>query len=403
MPTVSAEIFFQRLLNPRDKTKREEFNLQLFQKPIRDTGDEATSFEFVNPNYFQQADLVYLPNDAGYMYALVVTDQGSRFVDAEQLKEKTAEAVLDAFRSIYKRKILGIPKIVTCDSGTEFKSVTKTGLQKLGITIKYIKKGRHRSVGLVERKNQTIGNLVYKRIAYDEKQTGQSSSKWVKYLPTIVTAINNLVAKIMKKKLLDEKKKIKQEIIDSKNEKKISKPPPIPTVHLLNVGQRVRVQLDEPMNVDGTRLPGKFRTADIRFHPEIRTIKEVIMKPTQPILYLLNGNEGPLQIENIGYTYNQLQLVKDSEVAPIIPDKRPTNVSGVFEVQKLIGKKTVGRTVYYLVLWKGYKKKDATYEKRSSLMKSIPNLVERYDKQEAKTVAEAEKILGIKKKTKVKK
>lgn len=402
MPEISAKTFFDRLLNPRDKTKREEFNLQLFQKPQRDTGDDATTFEFVSPHYFQQADLVYLPNDAGYMYALVVTDQGSRLVDAQALKEKTAEAVLSAFQVIYKRKILQIPKVMTCDSGTEFKSVTKTGLQQLGITMKYIKKGRHRSVGLVERKNQTIGNLVHKRIAYDEKQSGQSSSKWVEYLPTIVASINTVVTKVLKKRLKDDKKDIKPVVEDSKSDvkdsKDVVKPPPIPTVNLLNVGQRVRVQLDEPMNLDGTRLPGKFRTADIRFHPEIRTIKEVLMKPSQPILYLLNGASGPLEVEDIGYTYNQLQIVKDSEVAPIVPAKRANNVAGTFEVDKLIGKKTVGRTIYYLVLWKGYKKKDATFEKKSSLMKSIPNLVARYDKQEAKTLADAEKILGRKKK-----
>ena len=40
------------------------------------------------PNAIQQADLLYLSDDTGFKYPLVVIDLGSRLMDAEALKNR---------------------------------------------------------------------------------------------------------------------------------------------------------------------------------------------------------------------------------------------------------------------------------------------------------------------------
>ena len=96
----------------------------------------------------EQADLLFLPKDEGYRYALVVVDVATRAMDAEPLKEKKTEAVLQAFRKIYARKYLKWPtKFLQVDSGSEFKSVVAnfSGVQEEG----------HRRQGWQGRSSQT--------------------------------------------------------------------------------------------------------------------------------------------------------------------------------------------------------------------------------------------------------
>ena len=82
---------------------------------------------------------------------------------------------------------------------------------------------------------------------------------------------------------------------------------------LLSKGIRVRVKLDEPISVLGKKLHGKFRTGDIRWDPEIRTIKKLMLSPDQPSTYLLNGPHGRLGVSRCAYTRKQLQLVSNNE------------------------------------------------------------------------------------------
>ena len=96
---------------------------ELFKKPKKDKGHDAAYFHPCPPNKTHQADLLMLPLDKGYKYALVVTDIGSRLSDAEPIKNKESETVLKALKKIYKRGILETPDSIDFDQGTEFKSV----------------------------------------------------------------------------------------------------------------------------------------------------------------------------------------------------------------------------------------------------------------------------------------
>jgi len=49
---------------------------------------------------FQQADLLYLPEDNGHKYLLVAVDLGSRLMDAQELKNRDATTVKNAMIKI---------------------------------------------------------------------------------------------------------------------------------------------------------------------------------------------------------------------------------------------------------------------------------------------------------------
>lgn len=367
----------------------------LYSKPKKDEGDDATKFDYITPGYIQQADLLYLPNDKGHIYALVVTDQGSRKVDAEPLKDKTSPAIISAFKTIYNRKILQKPKMIAVDAGSEFKGNTKQALQAMGIVLDVAKAGRHRQVALVERKNQTIGKVIHKLIAQRELKSGVASSSWVSDLPILIKLINERVQERIKdlhksaKPETNKTKTLKIEKIKPETEQTPQK-----KVKLLKVGQRVHVMLDEPIDIHENRLYGKFRSSDIRFSPEVYTISEVLMKPDTPIIYMLEDDP-----YHVGYTYNQLKVATRN-----VPDNvRKTaesvedNPEQIFVVSKIIDRRKQGRSYSYRVRWKNFGPKSDSWEPRKNL---VEDLGEQFMTRTDKRFDNANKVVSKKTKKK---
>ena len=50
-----------------------------------------------------------------------------------------------------------------------------------------------------------------------------------------------------------------------------------------------------------------------------------------------------------------------------------------FEVKQILGKKTEKKIVYYLVWWYGEKKKEASWEPRTNIIKFVPDLIQEFD------------------------
>lgn len=71
---------------------------ELYKKPRKDKGVNATRFLSYQPGDRQQADLLFLPDDNGYKYALVVVDLGSRLTDAEPIKDKKVRILSKRFK-----------------------------------------------------------------------------------------------------------------------------------------------------------------------------------------------------------------------------------------------------------------------------------------------------------------
>ena len=127
---------------------------------------------------------------------------------------------------------------------------------------------------------------------------------------------------------------------------------------LLPEGTQVRVKLDKPISVLGKKLHGKFRTGDIRWDPEIRTIKKLILSPDQPPTYLLNGSHGRLGVSRCAYTRKQLQIVPDNENPP--PDSIIRGKPERYIPERILKQRIRKGQLQYLVKWERYPESEAT-------------------------------------------
>lgn len=158
--------------------KEEQILYNLMKKPQKQTRQEMNHFFNNKENAIHQADLLFLPMDNGYRYALVVTDQATGKTDLEKLKDKRDISVLKAIQKIYDRDILKRPIYqIQVDSGSEFKGEFAKWFDNHGITIRVAKPARHRQQALVEAKNKIIGKAIFTRQNAIELQTGQPPNK----------------------------------------------------------------------------------------------------------------------------------------------------------------------------------------------------------------------------------
>jgi hypothetical protein len=282
------------------------------------------------PDIYYQADLLFMPEDNKYKYILVVVDCYDSKLDAEALKSKDNETILNAFDKILKeRNIMKPPLIITFDSGSEFKNAeVKKYFSKLNVICKYALPGRHRQVAMVERANQKIGTILFKRMASQELLTGEQNKEWVDDLRPLIKVLNE-----HKKEPL--KKEISEDPIASEY-----------SGNLLKIGTRVRYQLDYPIDtVKNSRLIGKFRSTDIRWSPSIHRIMEVLLKPGFPPMYLIDG-------DNIARTKQQLSKVKMNERPPDAKYIRGNPEHYI--IDSIIDKRKVNRKDEYKIIWKGF-------------------------------------------------
>lgn len=338
--------------------KQELYNL--FKKPAKETKADMPRFYNFEENDTHQADILFLPDDNGYKYALVVTDIATAKTDAEPLKNKNASYVLNAIKNIYKRGILKKPNHLIVDSGTEFQKEFSSYFHDNSITLKKALPGRHRQIALVERKNQILGRVLFMRMFAQELLTGDISKEWIEDLPLIIEKMN---LKYSHKPYTDE------ELHEKFN------PWENLTQHILPLGTNVRVALDEPRDIQERKLIGKFRDTDHRWTTEIYKITSYVFDPHQPLLYKVNK---PLKKnERVAYTRKQIQVVGHDE-----EDPNPIVIKGVpkqYVIKQLLKRRTRKGKTEYLVQWKGYKNAEENTWEDS---KNIPmHLIEAFNQQ----------------------
>lgn len=364
VPTKELDDFYANfgiLSKPKKNDNNELSNL--YKIPKEDKGVNAPKFQSYDPMMIHQADLLFMPEDHGYKYALVVTDIGTRKTDAVPLKSKDSKFVLDGFKKIYNGKILKKPKQLDVDAGNEFKAHVSDYMKKNNVDIRVAKVGRHKQQAIVERRNQMIGGAALKRQTAQELLTGEPSTEWIDDLPIIVKVMNKQAHKW--------------------HDKQLKKPSPtIPVCHgdscnMLSKGDKVRVKLDQPLDVtNGKRLHGSFRSSDIRWAPKTRTIKEVLLRPGFPPQYLLDGNIGKHQVEPVAYTKNELQIIPKNE-KPIDGQNLIRGSPSKFIIEKIIGDKIIKGKKMALVKWKGFNK--TTYEPYDVIKKDSSIAVQEYE------------------------
>ena len=354
MPAFTKAMLDKLGLSPAAQT--------LQQVPPKEKGKAVPHTNVYHKNAVHQADLIFLPHDKvgkkTYKYALVVVDLHSGLIDAEPLEDKTAALTVRALQTIYRRKSLDYPNRMETDPGSEFKSDFAKHLQEHNVEQRYGKKGRHRQQSVVENRNYAIGYALNLRMASLEQITGQTSRDWVSFLPTVVDAFNEQTSK---KEL---KKRDDPADAGIRCHRKGG-------CELLEEGTRVRVILEEPRdNVTGEQLHGKFRAGDKRWDDTVRTIYQVVTRPDQPIMYIVNKADSD-RPDQVAYTRQQLQVVKSNEPEPDARKLKISKTNKDFRVQSLQERRKHKGKIEFLVRWVGYPDpKDYSWESRANLMKS---------------------------------
>ena len=166
-------------------------------------------FDVRVPNEVHQADLLFLPHDRvgrwTYKYALTLVDVASRYKEAEPLASKEATEVAAALEKIYKRGPLKWPKLLQVDPGREFMGAVNQLLAKHKTEVRHGWVDVHRDQGIVERWNRTLAERLFGHQYTQEMwlPEDQRSTKWVKRLPAVVSALNGEVTRLTGKKPLD--------------------------------------------------------------------------------------------------------------------------------------------------------------------------------------------------------
>lgn len=253
-----------------------------------------TTLSPVYPNERHQADLLYLPNDKGFKYLLVVVDLATRRVGAQPLRDKTAPAVARALKKLYDTdKELKPPEAMQVDGGLEFKGQTAAFLKDNDTYIRVGLRGRHQQQSIVENANQVIGNAILLLQETKELKTGKDSREWLSALPKIIERLNEKwqrsskeVAEMIKAR----EKRVKAALSGKEG-------PIFPTKkgqRLLPPGTMVRVRLEEPESVLGKKLPlghtkSGFRSADTRWEVKPREIVDILLVPGAEPRYIVKG------------------------------------------------------------------------------------------------------------------
>jgi hypothetical protein len=249
------------------------------------------------------------------------------------------------------------------DNGKEFGKLFTKSLENINIGHKTVEAYRHRSMALVERKNQKIGKIIH-RILMQAESAGFHSSQWTEHLSKIIDKINEKVIEI------SEAREEKEKQLKSKSTDESITFNPKNKINMLKEGDEVRVSLDSPIDVNGNKLHGKFRSSDIRWNPKVRIIERVLLTPGQPIMYMLDGKNGEDDIGDVAYTYNQLQKVwpqERVEAIPLIPVEEDRR-----EVKEIIDRGVDEDNVtWYLVWWLGQTRKNATWQTKESLVEDL--------------------------------
>jgi hypothetical protein len=296
----------------------------------------------------QQADLLFLPTDKNTKdkYLLVVADVGTRLLDAEPISNKKASTVTKAYKSILKRKILKLPKLLTVDSGTEFMQDFKKFVESEGVILHQGRVGRKQQVAIVERANQSIGKYLNQIMTEKELSTGKRNTEWVEYVKPLI-------------KILNAKRKRAPQIPDLKKQFEDFKPVKCPKsgCDLLYPDSMVRVQLEYPIDpVTGKKLGNKFRTGDIRFSPEVYKIDGIRLYSNSPPMYYIKEF-------NTLFTRDELKLTESKRAKD---EYYPSRIRGEKKNK-------------YVIEWRGYpKSKDFTEESKKLITEEFPILVKNW-------------------------
>ena len=330
-PTFS----FEKL---KEKLKIDDTFTKTVKKEKKQTkiSDAVTLLE----NYNFMADVLHLPTTKqGYKYLVVLVDLATREFDIEPMKNKEAKEALTAIKSMFKRKYIKQPKAsLRTDNGTEFQGVFDKFLKDNKIFHSVSMPSNHSQLSMVESLNRTLGILFIGYLNQKEKETRKQYREW--------TDVIDIIRKELNKIRYTKPPYTEKTIFDYKD-----KPVNMKEEPKYKIGNLVHYKLSYPTDILGNPQPtAQFRTGDARW--------SVVPKKIEHIYYYSGAIPYRYGLENMPYvSFTEAELMPSNETEP------------KWIVKKIIGKKTIKKKIHYLVWFKGYLKKDATWEPKTELLK----------------------------------
>jgi hypothetical protein len=329
---------------------------ELMQKPKKEKSVNMPTTDVFKQNITHQMDILYLPDDDGYKYALVIVDLAlPRYIEARPLKNLQSENVKKAVLDIYaKSKYLKKPLFLELDRGAEFAGNFKDYFITKCILV-YKRSGRKRQQSVVETANQILQKYLFRQMLSNEiyLDGDELVGDWVDNLQDLLYLINHVKTEKMKNNEYTHPHS--KRAIMSKNCKLIVGEGE--TLDIIPIGTPVRVILDEPRNIQGIKEHGKFREVDLRWENKNRKVEQILLRPNQPPMYLISG------IKNASYTKQQLQIIPKDEIL--------YNIESItkFKIEKLVKTRKYKNKIQYLVKWLNYSDKDNTWENEENIPK----------------------------------
>ena len=293
------------------------------------------------------SDIIFLPTSNGYKYLLVMVDLATDAFDIEPLKNKNAHETLIGMKKMFARNHIKKPYAsIRTDDGGEFKGEFEKYLYDNSILHKIALPFRHSQLSNVDSLCNQIDRILVGYMNLKEKETGKTYHHWTDIIDTVRKELNEMRLRSVPKDIYD----YKYPIFNSKHSNKYK------------VGDIVYRQLDVPHNALGHQEnTTKFRTGDYRWDLVPRKVDKVLYYSGKvPYRYMLDS------IPNASFTEKQLLPAREKE--------------SQFIVKQIIDKKIIKKQVYYLIWWKGYLKKDSTWESAKNLIEDgLQDMIDNFE------------------------
>ena len=279
-----------------------------------------------------QADLVDLSSiskyNNGYRYLLTVIDILSKYAFAIPLKTKTGPELKQALIKIFKTG--RIPAKLQSDHGTEFLNrIVQTYLKSKNVH--FFVTNSEIKASVIERLNRTLKNKMYRYFTY------KNTWKYIDKLPSFLKSYNNSYHRSIRMKPSQVTKKNDGVVWDTLYGKSISEPI---GRFVFNIGDKVRISKVK-------------RTFEKGYTPnwsrEIFTIAERL--PRRPPVYRVKDYDGEV-LQGVFYEQELQKVQKEDDV---------------YQIEKVIKKRTVKGKTEYFVKWRGYPDKFNSWVPASSV------------------------------------
>ena len=244
----------------REFLNSQEVN-QIHQKRKQKKDTKSIIGAFSNPNVALQIDLIELPVDKDFKFALVCVDIFSRYMFADKVKNKEKNTILKKLKSILNTEEGKGYKILSSDNGLEFQ-FSKKDLDDLNIK-NHIKGAafRPQSQSIVERANGTLKNMIKKNMSVNENK------RWINILENSVDLYNETLHKNLLNYTPDDIHFGDEEIlkdIRENNEKLVSKKQN-DDAQIYKVNDKVRIMIENKKSkTDPNYSRDLFKIIDVR-------------------------------------------------------------------------------------------------------------------------------------------